>query len=99
MNLPGPHRPVETLELELAEVAAIEDAADQLAGLGSDDDCVRRRDHLEARGEVRRFPDRALAHELARPVHGPDHRQAGGNADPDPRDATGETAASASPCR
>ena len=79
---PGPHRCGEALEAALAQVGALEQAADQPARAPRDHHRARRCQRLQPRREVRRLADddllprRALADQLAH-----DH-QASGDADP-----------------
>ena len=81
-HLPGRHRRGEALDLDGAEIAVLEEIADQPARAGGDDDRIRLGQGLQTGGEVRRLADdrlllrRAFADQIA------DHHQPGGDADP-----------------
>ena len=81
--LPGRHRPGDALDLDGAEIAVLEEIADQPARARGDDDRARLGQGLQPGGEVRRFADdrlllrRAFADQIA------DDHQPGG--DPDAR--------------
>ena len=81
-HLPGRHRRGDALDLDGAEIAVLEEIADQPARACGDDDRVRLGQGLQAGGEVRRFADdrlflrRAFADQIA------DDDQPGGNPDP-----------------
>ena len=82
-HLPGRHRPGDALHLDGAEIAVLEEIADQPARARGDDDRVRLGQGLQPGGEVRRLTDdrlflrRAFADQIA------DDHQPGG--DPDAR--------------
>ena len=82
-HLPGRHRRGDALDLDGAEIAVLEEIADQPARARGDDDRVRLGQGLQPGGEVRRFADdrlllrRAFADQIA------DDDQPGG--DPDAR--------------
>ena len=81
-DVPHVHRVGEAFERLPAEVAVVEQGADQPMRLGADQQCVGLGQRLQAGGEVGRFADRRLllrdpfAHEVAH------HDYAGGDADP-----------------
>ena len=82
-HLPSRHRRGDALDLDGAEIAVLEEIADQPARARGDDDRVRLGQGLQPGGEVRRFADdrlllrRAFADQIA------DDHQPGG--DPDAR--------------
>ncbi len=82
-HLPSRHRRGDALHLDGAEIAVLEEIADQPARACGDDDRVRLGQGLQTGGEVRRFADdrlflrRAFADQIA------DDHQPGG--DPDAR--------------
>ena len=59
-HLPDLHRPRDTLQLDTAEIGAVEQTADLLACRGVDDDAVVAGQTLQAGGEIGRLADRRL---------------------------------------
>ena len=72
----------EALELVLAQLLAVEQAADQTAGPGADDDAAGLCERLQAGGEVRRLADHRLLLGAAVADQVADHHEPGRDADP-----------------
>ena len=81
----GPDRLGEALGLDRAEVGALEQAADEPARAGGDDDAVRLGQPLQPRGQVRGLADDRLLPRGAAAEQVADDDQPGRDADPDAR--------------
>lgn len=85
----GPHRPGEALGLDLAQIGALEQVADEPARRGRDHDAVGLGQGLEPGGQVRRLADHGLLPCRAAAEQVAHHHEPGRDTDPGPERGPG----------